>query len=43
MMKIEISGMPTLCIEHLVLDYNGTVAINDALDALLHEPFDRNP
>jgi len=28
MIKIDISGIPTLCIEHLVLDYNGTIAIN---------------
>lgn len=31
MIKIEISGMSTLLIEHLVLDYNGTIAINGEL------------
>lgn len=31
MIEIEISGMATLVIEHLVLDYNGTIAINGEL------------
>lgn len=31
MIQIEISGMAPLCIEHVVLDYNGTIAINGEL------------
>lgn len=31
MIRIEISGMSPLEIEHLVLDYNGTIAINGGL------------
>lgn len=31
MIQIEISGMPTLYMEHLALDYNGTIAINGEL------------
>ena len=31
MIKIEISGMNALEIEHVVLDYNGTIAINGEL------------
>jgi soluble P-type ATPase len=31
MVKIEISGMERLEIDHLVLDYNGTIAINGIL------------
>lgn len=31
MIQIDISGMPTLVIEHLILDYNGTIAINGTL------------
>ncbi|MCI4406686.1 MAG: ATPase P [Sulfuricurvum sp.] len=31
MIQIEISGMSPLCIEHVVLDYNGTIAINGEL------------
>jgi len=33
MIKIEISGMPQILIEHLVLDYNGTIAINGEIIA----------
>lgn len=37
MIQIEISGMPKLQIEHVVLDYNGTIAINGALIAGVKE------
>ena len=35
MIKIEIPGKETLCIHHVVLDYNGTVAVDGML---LEEP-----
>lgn len=31
MINVEISGMPAIVIEHLVLDYNGTIAINGVM------------
>lgn len=37
MIKIEISGMPQILIEHLVLDYNGTIAINGEIIAGVNE------
>lgn len=40
MIRIEISGMSTLEIEHLVLDYNGTIAINGELIEGISERLD---
>jgi len=37
MLKIEIPGYPTLCLRHLVLDYNGTLACDGALIAGVRE------
>lgn len=31
MIEIEISGMPKVSLKHLVLDYNGTIAVNSIL------------
>lgn len=31
MLKIDIPGRPSLTLSHLVLDYNGTIALNGAL------------
>ncbi len=31
MIEIEIPGYETLCIEHVLLDYNGTIAVDGAL------------
>lgn len=41
MIQIEISGMPTLVIEHLVLDYNGTIASNGVLIAGVMEKLEK--
>lgn len=31
MIEVEISGMPKLSLKHLILDYNGTIAVNGIL------------
>ncbi|ADR34669.1 soluble P-type ATPase [Sulfuricurvum kujiense DSM 16994] len=31
MIEVEISGMPKVSLKHLVLDYNGTIAVNGVL------------
>lgn len=41
MIEIKISGMATLEIKHLVLDYNGTIAINGELIAGINERFEK--
>jgi len=41
MIQIEISGIPTQVIEHLVLDYNGTIASNGVLIAGVMEKLEK--
>ncbi len=41
MLEISIPGRDTLCIEHLVLDYNGTIAVDGSLIEGIQERLQR--